>query len=253
MKATNRFFEQVDDYILGHLTEQDVLAFQEELKQNSALAEALDSQERILRGMTEGGRMELKAELKAIHQKVVQAPKPEAKVRKINWRPFVAAASLLLLGLVAWWAWAPQANTPQQIFATHYEPYELMLAMRDEGEDKRIGEAAKLYRQRQFAEAIPILEALIEKEGEHSQKLLALAISRFENGESEKAFLPLQQIIKDKDPFLSDQAQWYSALFYLKLDQSQKAIPFLEVLAKSPNAAKRSEAQKMLAQLKTQE
>lgn len=251
MKEKKQFFAQIDDYILGHLEEKEVIAFQQELEQNIALTEALHSQERILRGMTEGGRIELKAELKEIHQKVINTPRPKTKVKKMDWRPFVAAASLLFLGLVAWWSWPLPANEPQQIFATNYEPYELMLAMRNETEDKRIGEAAKFYRQRRFAEAIPILEALISEEGEHSQKILALAISRFEIGEKEKAFLPLQKIIKDKDPFLSDLAHWYSALFYLQLNQSAKAIPFLETLANSPNAAKREAAQKILEQLKT--
>ena len=177
-------------------------------------------------------------------------PISKGSVPKRDWRPFIAAVFLLGLGLVSWWFWPPPQNAPQQIFANHYEPYELMFDMGTEAADKRMEVASKFYRQRQFTEAIPVFEILTSEEGEHAQELLALAISRFEIGKKEKAFLPLQQIIKDKDPFLSDLAYWYSALFYLKLEQSAKAIPFLEKLTNSPNADKQETAQKILEQLK---
>lgn len=249
MEKENDYFKKIDDYLLGHLTEKEAADFRQQLEVNAELAAALASQERIRKGMLEGGRRALKAELKMIHREVTAPQNAEAKIKKLHWRPLAAAAAIALLGILTWWLWAPPPQNPQQLFADNYESYQLLLNQRDAADDTLTLEIAQLYRSGKFEEVLPALQAQGQQDQPNAQLLLALAITEYETGHPQNAFAPLNQIIRSNDPFLSDLAHWYSALFHLHLQEVAKARPHLEVLANAPDADKHLEAQKILDHL----
>lgn len=255
MKDKENYFEKIDDYLLGHLSEIENTKFEKALESDEALAKAVAAQERIRKGMMEGGRRKLRAELKAIHQEVVfsdessYSDEPSAKVRKLNWRPMVAAAAVLLLGVLAWWLWGGQGVSPERLFAQNFEAYDLVLNQRDEGKGEQLPKLIELYDAKKYEVAKPMLESMLKEDVTNSQLRLALAIARFETNETTTAFKPLTEIIQSEDPFLSDLAKWYSALFHLRLNQIEQALPFLQALADDPDADKHQAAKKILQQI----
>ncbi len=250
MRDQNKYFEIIDDFLLGHLDPAAAEDFQQQMQKDPELAKAVDSQKRLQRGIIVGGRRALKEDLKAIHQEVVGSMPDSEPEKKINWRGYVVAAIIVFLALLAWWLWMPQKAEPQKLYAQYYQTFQPVLALRDSNTDPRINEVANLYRNGAYTEAIPLLEALLLQEEDNSQLLLTLAVARFETGDSSKVFSALQQIIDANDPFLSDQAKWYSALFHLQLQQVDQALPFLQSLADEASADKNQEAKKILDALK---
>ena len=249
MSDKRDFFKKIDDFLLGHLSEEEATAFQQATEEDEALAKALDGRKQLLKGMAVGGRRKLKSKLKSFHQEVIETPVAVAKTKTLNWRPIAAAAAALLLGVLLYWLWTPTAMNATQIYASNYEPFELVLNLRDTNDKENLDLLVQQYRNQEYTKVIPALETLLQEKN-NSQLQLALAISRFEAGDQSNAFLPLQNIITANDPFLADQARWYSALFYLQLDQVDRAIPFLQTLATTPDADKHAEAKKILSQLK---
>lgn len=253
MADKNNFYEELDDFIFGRLEAAKEKNFREALKTDSELAKAVSLRKDLHDGMKEGGRRTLKKELGGIYKELYE-PQKEAKVKKmIPWRQLLLVASMVLFGLFAWWFWPQAAQSLDPILAEHYQPFNLVLAQRGKPADKEINQAAQLYHSKNYKAAIPILENALKdsaNEDLHAQLRLALAIARFENGDTEKAFQPLHQIIESNDLFLSDQARWYLSLFHLQLDQNESAIPYLEFLANKNGADKNAEAKGILKQLK---
>ena len=136
----------------------------------------------------------------------------------------------------------------QELFANNYEPYALNQVLRNSEEDKDLKEAAYLYRNKDYEKSLPSLQNALKSNNSPALKI-ALSISHFENGEPIKALENLNEIIILKDPFLSDVAHWYSALFYLHAGQVEKAKVHLEFLADSPERDKHNEAKKILEKL----
>ncbi len=249
MSDKRNYFEKIDDYLLGHLSEAELTAFEQAVQEEEALAKAVEGRKKLIKGMVVGGRRKLKSKLQSFHQEEIEASKPKAKSRNLIRRSILAAAAILLLGILCWWLWSPTAMDATQIYANNYEPFELVLNLRDSDPKDNLDLLIQQYRNGEYAKVIPAIESILQEKN-NSQLQLALAISRFQTGDKTKAFLPLQKIIANKDPFLADQARWYSALFYLQLDQADLATPFLQTLATTPDADKQAEAQKILSLLK---
>lgn len=247
MNEQNQINEKVDAYLLGHLDREAKSKFEIEINENQELARSVASKERLIKAMSVSGRRKMKLELKEIHREVIgEAP----KVRRFNWRPLLVAASALFLGAALWLLNSTNSVSNDQLFADNYSKYELKLAVRDSSPTLGVGELTQLYRNNQYAEAIPLLQTLLANE-EASEKYggqlrLALATASFETGDAEKALEALRQILDDKDPFLSDEARWYAALINIEQKNDQAAILFLKNLADNPNADHHKAAQKIL-------
>ena len=72
-------FDNIDDYLLGLLSEADERAFLERVAQDQALAQQLAQRQKLIRGIQHKGRRALKAELETFHQQhqpQAAAPRP---------------------------------------------------------------------------------------------------------------------------------------------------------------------------------
>lgn len=250
MNEQNLYFDKIDAFLLGHMEAAEAEDFKAEIRLDEELTAQVEARKRLIGAMSESGRREMKLQLKNIHREVIDET---PRMRKMNWRPLLAAASIAMIGLMMWWLWMPQSTTSQDIFAANYESYELSLALRDEAPEARVGELNQLYRNKKYAESIPILQELIADEESNdqfgAQLQLALANAFFATGEKGRAIQPLLQIIETEDPFLSDEARWYAALFYIEQNNNQAAIPFLTTLANNSRADHHVEAMKILKSL----
>jgi len=249
MNENTDFFNKIDDFIMGNLRDEELNSFELELANNEALAKAVNQQRILYESIRKSGRKEFVADLKVIHKKVVDNDPKLAKIRKFNWRPFFAAAAVLFIVASCLWLFIPASTDSQSLFVANYEPYELNQNVRDFQQDQNLLRGAELYRDKNYNESLPILEKVSE-DNTSSSITMAIAISQHENGETKKAISILQKIIDADDPFLSDLAHWYSALFYLQLDQKENAITHLSILTDSAQNDKYEEAKQLLEKLR---
>jgi len=249
MSESKNNFEKIDDFIMGKLKGEELNSFNLELASNEELSAAVEQRNKLYHGIREAGRKEFVADLKEIHKDVIGSKQKPSKVIKFNWRPLLMVASTLLVVITSWWLWSGNENDPNSLFASNYEPYALNQNLRDDSGSEDFVEGAKLYREKNYAESLPIFQKLAEKNNSPSLKM-AIAISHFENDNTPRAIETLQEIIASEDPFLSDLANWYSALFYIKLDEKENAKSHLEILASSSDNDKYEESKLLLSKLK---
>ena len=87
--------DNIDDYLLGLLSEADERAFLERVAQDQALAQQLAQRQKLIRGIQHKGRRALKAELEAFHQQhQPQAASPRTP-RLLPWLAAAAAAVIM--------------------------------------------------------------------------------------------------------------------------------------------------------------
>ena len=109
------YFQKIEDYLFGNLSEADKQAFETEIANNETLATDVALQSLEHRAMKLAVRDDLRAQMSAWKQenlaaetttqdaKIVQMPQPSAKVVPLNRRLFMwaAAASVLILAVFA--------------------------------------------------------------------------------------------------------------------------------------------------------
>lgn len=249
MSNNNNNFDKIDDFIMGKLESEELKSFEFELSNNDALSAAVTQQRKLFDGIRNAGRREFVADLKVIHEKVVTEKKRTAKIINFNWRQLLVVASTMCILLVSWWLFTDTSSDAQSIFADNYEPFALNQNLRNFGQEEEMIQAAEYYRNKNYNESLPLLQKIDSNESSSSIKM-AIAISYFENKDTEKALEILNDIIVSKDPFLSDLAHWYSALFKLQNRQNEEAKSHLEYLSSSLDKDKHLDAKKILEKLR---
>ncbi|MEO0780035.1 MAG: Nif11-like leader peptide family natural product precursor [Bacteroidota bacterium] len=80
--------DNIDDHLLGLLSEADERAFLERVAQDQALAQQLAQRQKLIRGIQHKGRRALKAELETFHQQhQPQAAAPPPAASCSGWPP----------------------------------------------------------------------------------------------------------------------------------------------------------------------
>lgn len=248
MKDKNHNFYNIEDFIMGNLKGEDLDAFERELAQNKELSEEVTQQKKLYQGIRTAGRKEFVKDLKEIHKSVVGIDRNSSKIINFNWRPILAIASIFLVAFFSWWLLSIPSHSSQDLFSKNYEPYSFNQNLRDSDQDKQLIQAAEFYRNKKYAESLPLFQKAAQNNNSSSIKM-AIAMSYFENDEPQKAINVLKEIIDSQDPFLSDLAHWYSALFYLHLDEKENALSHLQLLASSDQNDKYLEAKDVLTKL----
>ncbi len=238
--------EKIDAYLMGKLSAEEAKAFSDELQQNRALAEEVNTRKQLILGIQSEGRQELRESLDAIHEQLQPKadPIPRSIIRRLS--PWLAAAAVALLALLFWFQSRPATN--QQLYAANYTPYELSLNLRNNNEADKVN-ANNWYSQGHFDQALPLFQKLSAEHPEQGQFRMGLAICLLETQQKTAAQKELLAIYNSGDIFLKEQAGWYLGLIALSNDQLTAAKTYWTPLANNPQADHHSDAQKLLAVL----
>jgi len=238
--------QQIEDYLLGRLTEAECKTLEAQLKQQPALKEELKIQQLILDQIEAIGDRDMKKKLLAIKASRILKENGSSR-RSILFRLGAVAAAIALLVIGYLLFLSPPA--PQKLFAEYYEAYPLPFASREVGEEG-IARLGALYRQKDYKAALPLIQALLESTPADSRLLLARGIAQLNLGELEESIKSFNLLINSQDPLYMDQAQWYMALVRLKLNDVESAKEILRKIAKDQEAFYQEKASELLKDLK---
>ena len=237
--------QQIENYLLGLLTEAERKALEAQLEQQPELKEELKIQQLILDQVEAIGDRAMKKKLLAIKAK--RKIKGGGSRLRTLFRLGIAAA--VVATLVIAYSLLSSPPDPQQLFADHYEAYPLPFASREVGEEE-IARLGGLYRQKNYQAALPLIEQLLITNPQDSRLLLARGICQLNLGELKESIKSFNLLINQQDPLYLDQARWYSALAWLKLDQPAESEKILTIIAEDPEAFYHQKAKELLKDLK---
>jgi tetratricopeptide (TPR) repeat protein len=235
--------KRIDDYLSGRLSPEARQAFEEELNQDPEL----QKQVALQRDMTfllrhQKDRAELKGQLEQTGSDFFSeatSSRPAARIRYIGWAAVAAAAAILLFVL---WPVSTQPDLYQQ-----YAEFPPLALSEKSTTTTNWAATEQAFNTGDYAEAALQLEDYLNAFPEDQQARLYLGIAKMETSEPEAARRLFSEVIAAA-PALSDYAEWYRALSYLKGNTPERARPALEGITEE--SIFYGEAQAILRQLR---
>ena len=172
------------------------------------------------------------------------AEKPSQK----SYPKWLAAASIILLVGASYFFFPKGTETPQELFAEHFEPYRNVvhpIVRSSEQQDLKTA-AFAAYEQGQYEEAIILFDELYEN-GQASYYLFYKANALIKLARAREAIPLLESHLKTQD-ILAEKSPWYLAMAYLKLEDKTNAKKWLEEVVKQQKY-KAATAQELLGSL----
>ncbi|MEM9918276.1 MAG: tetratricopeptide repeat protein [Bacteroidota bacterium] len=238
-------FTDIETYLMGRMSEAEKSAFEQRLQVDNALAQEVRTQEMLIEQAMSLGVLEMKQKLRSIKKEMVA--QHQRRIRRIV--GLVAVGVALLLAILFFINQQGASIQVDKIYASHYQAYELTFGSRNTEELPQLSEVGKFYQDQSYDKALPLIETLLAEEPNNSRLLLAKGICQMELNEFAQAKLVFQQLIDKQDTFYFQQAQWYTALSCIRLDQLDAAKPYLQSLAQTDGAFKQEEATQILSEL----
>ena len=240
------FDQHIDDYLLNKLTNPLRAEFEKAMKTNKALEKQVNLRSIEIKGIKRAGRDQLKNRLKKIHDQTQKTPPKQRRI----W-PYVSsiAAAIALLIVNGIYLFNPNNTNSESLFAQHYEPYALSISTRDTNTEQ-IARLNELYNNKNYKAALPLFNEILANDASNARMLLGAGICNLELNRFSYARNHFTTIIDKNDLRLQNMARWYMALSFLKENQYEEAITYLDQVLQNPNADKYEEAKTLKAALK---
>lgn len=229
MGEQENLHDQIERYLRGAMNADELNAFEEELKNNRKLEKEVTLHREIAAAALESDVMEFRELVNAAISE--QSEKPII-LRQNNRKYLLIAASISIL-LLAIWGISTQLIKPsaQQLYSSYYEPYDDLITGRsDRLADEKLSEFMSLYNQRQYQDAIALIQDISIAEKPLIQ--LYVGICFLNTNQFDEAINNFTQV-STNDNLLKKQGLWYLALTHLKNNDSEKAAASLKKITTS--------------------
>lgn len=251
--------ELLKRYALGKMPEGERAAFESRMESDAAFAEEVAGWAAIYKGIQAEGDQRLGLELEALGRQLMRSEAPSLSATPVNLSPkrrpaiprwMYAAAAVMLLLIVAWPVYQNLQSTKptyannKSLFEKHFRALPAP-AVRD-AQPITWRDA---YQNKQYNAAITELEKLLADPNyaNRSEANLFLGLSHLAAGQGKEALNAFEKV--SSDSFDYDEAQWYSALAWIIIDDVVHAKPMLKGIAANGSHPHRKEAEEILKAL----
>ncbi|MEP0262937.1 hypothetical protein [Dokdonia sp.] len=266
----NKRQQEIDAYLEGKMSQDEVIAFEEKLAKDSVLKEDVLLQRSLHQSFNEddwstipneADNEELQSIKSALrnedntaisstirsvetHYLEVNTPSKKKGNTRFYMRVAIAAIVLALLTL----PFLMQVNTTSHY--VQYANWEDLPSLRTKGDTQaKIIEGESLYLSQKYKETIQYLEHNIAvNDPYYSYALIYTGASYFQTDNLEKAHETYDLLI-NSNTLQSSYGYWYKLLLYLKIDDTQKAKEILELILSNQDHYNYSEAKKLQKEL----
>ena len=240
--------ELIERYFEGNLSPHERQAFERRAAQETAFSEEVTLQQQIREGLRATGRGRMLSQLEAT-ESLMSAYHPPTQVLRFDDRSrqrfyWAAAAAILLLIPAYLWLQANPAN--ERLFAAYFVPYQ-QVASPAAAQDP-LSRALMQYRNKNYAQALPILERIMEQGNASDSALFYKANVDLQLGRPWEAIDELQRIPAQSN--LHQEAQWYLALAYLQANEREDAKKIVSEISAEPGHPYRNQAKRLASKLK---
>ena len=240
--------ELIERFFEGGLSPTERQAFERREAQEPALTEEVALQRQIRDGLRATGRGRMLSKLEAAEGRMSVYHPPaqvlrfgESTRQRFYW---AAAAAVLLLIPVYLWLKANPAN--ERLFAVYFVPYQ-QAAGQPVAQDP-LSRALRQYRDKNYAQALPMLEQIVEKGGVSDSALFYKANVNLQLDQPQEAIAGLRKITVQSG--FHEEAQWYLALAYLQANETGKAKEIVSEIRAKPGHPYYKQAGKLARKLK---
>lgn len=224
MKTSN----EIDDYLMGNLSEEQKEQFSAEIKENEDLANSVLLHEEVNESITDNEIFEFRAKIK----KLMSDNNKIKKLKAVHYISSIAAVFLIALSIAALLKNPDYSKT----FITYYRPYETDLNVRSEStKAEGLDFALILYQKGEYQAAFELLQNYNQSVYNNYTAQFYYGLSAMELDKFDIAEESLQEVLTSDDPSLKLHAKWYLGLLYLQTEQAVKAKNIFNELSEDDN------------------
>ena len=246
MDEEELIFEQIDRYVQGEMEEEEQAAFEQRMQTDEALAGEVAMQQDLMGHIADDKKKALRQELKNLFSDEAAESAP-VKVRQLNVRKLLMAASIALLAGMSYWLYQTQQNTSEKLFASHFEVYVIQERSSGNTNNYEQAKAEAFYQQGNYAEALELFNNLPQTPSVlFYQGNCYLVLEQVP-----QAIEAFDKVIAEKDSPLVFEARWYKTLAHIKQNKKAAAKAVLQEALSSPRLteAERKKASALLEKL----
>lgn len=237
-------------YVDGELSEEEIKEIEIRLKSEDELQKHVEAYQLIKDGFdalsveTFQERMNGWEEK---HQSNSENERNESNIRSMDrrwlWIASIAAAAIVLL---LFWIqpFSSEKLSSEELFAQNYQPYENLITSRDVAELSQLEVGMSRYEGGNYEEAYIALKEYSLSNPTDMRPLLYLGVCCMETSRFNEAIGYFEAA--ENEPKYREQASWYSALMYLKMNDLVKATELLVEIESSSVHYRKAQAKKML-------
>jgi len=220
--------ERIEEYLKGNLSPLKKVAFEKELATNPNLQRNVEEQRAVMVGVKEYFQEQTLKHFQTLEEQANKQKKYNTTTL-IKWSSLLVAASVLFF---LWFKNPFQGTSNAILYASYYTTYPNYvdnIERNDSSAQTAYQTAFFAYEQQNYQQAIQIFESLDSKQDPALQFYWGLSLLELE--QYTEAILHLEQAYKAPKHRYSDNALWYQALGYLKLEEYKKAkIAFQQLI-----------------------
>lgn len=242
--------ELIERYFEGRLSPSERQAFEKRLAQEPSFTEEVTLQRRIREGLRAVGRARMLSQLESVENRMSEYHPPTQVIRfdaPTRQRFYWAAAAMVLL-LIPVYLWLKPGQSDQKLFAQYFEPYEhtTTQAVTQDPLSQALGQ----YRDKNYAQALPILEKMIGAGNASDSTLFYKANVHLQLNQPQEAIACLETVLKQPQSGFYDEAQWYLALALLQTGETERAAEVVSEMSSKPAHPYQSQAAGLLKKMK---
>ncbi|SEK92276.1 hypothetical protein SAMN04487910_1482 [Aquimarina amphilecti] len=224
MERTEELFEKIERYLDKTLSEEVTIAFEKEMSTNPELKLEVDKHRELHNVLSNKDVLDFKEKLQKIGEEVKKEKLEETKTSFFPYLKIAASVVILIGAGTLLWNTFNSSNDFSNLYTSYYELYPVEDVTRGDVLDQ-LDIVMKNYAQGNHDKVITELEenaSLVSSE----QLELYLGNSYLQVGKEKKALLQFEKI-NDNSQYYED-ANWYQALTYLKLGETNTSLEILE-------------------------
>ncbi|MFP4048299.1 MAG: hypothetical protein ACLFT4_11145 [Bacteroidales bacterium] len=275
MSLSDKDIEQIERYLLGELTEEGKTTLEHRIKNDPEFAQQLNFMRDVMNVSKQKGREQLKQNLKkaekkeaaGIEEKISQSAntkKTHNKTHHItlrNWFYWVpAAAAAIFIGLYV--GVIGPSGQGKKLYNEYFEPYpnEVIPFARGENVPEKfkhfsqkeynfIVRAIKHYERGNYKEASDLFKQHVERKEVNAELIFYMGISQLKSGEEQQAQENLSYVLNLDEMEFQQEAQWYMALTYLKINDIESARQILKEISETSGHPYKNKAQNVIGEI----
>ncbi len=222
INRNSELFDLIEAYLENRLEDSALQEFKDRLKTDSDFSEEVEKHRMLHKAMTDDEALQFRKKLIRFENSESNTAMRKTGTFKIGWK--VAAIIAVIVGLGIFYFYQNTSSTTPR-FENYFKPYPLEDTVRGI-QNENFKSALDAYDQGKYDTAIPLLKELIAKMPDADELRLYLGCSYLKMDLTQKALSEFN--ILTENATYGEQAKWYSAMSYLKLNQKDKTIALLE-------------------------
>jgi tetratricopeptide (TPR) repeat protein len=222
----------IERYLSNEMNTQEMQEFEKELLHNKEFANLFDEIRTAKNLIKEAGRIDLKNKLNTFEEGLSKKPKVISLIQRFA---RIAAVIIVLFG-IRYLFNLNNSPSNSEIYTTNFEVYKGPITVRSsDNVETNWSKATDFYNNKSYDKALSLFQ--------QSENNIPIYLKSFylgicemtkENPNYTTAISHFDIVFKSDNDY-QQQANWYKALCYLKLDEKEKARIIFEVISKNEN------------------